>query len=157
MFKIRERVRTSKYDLPFRKGYKPQFMQEIFEIIAYSSRKPPTYTLKDEQDEIKYGKFYQEDFDQSQLAMDSFTIELFFGASAQLLPDNTLSSSTDFLPEHLNLEGQCEVAISEISYPSMYQNVTEEFKFFDKNGQKFFIWNLICTLPSRILLKPSTH
>ena len=54
-------------------------------------------------------------------------------ASAQLFPDNTLSSFTNFLPEQLNLEGQWEVAISDISYPSMYQNVTEgKFMFFDK-------------------------
>ena len=60
-FKIGDRVRISKYDLPFRKGYKPQFIQEIFEIVAISSRKPPTYTIKDEQDEIIRGKFYQKE------------------------------------------------------------------------------------------------
>ena len=63
-------------------------------------------------------------------------------ASAQLFPDNTLSSFTNFLPEQLNLEGQCEVAISEISYPSMYQNVTEgKFMLFDKklsNSSEFY-------------------
>ena len=54
-------------------------------------------------------------------------------ASAQLFPDNTVSSYANFLPEQLNLDGQGEVAISEISYPSIYQNVTEEkFMFFDK-------------------------
>ena len=58
-FKIGDRVRISKYDLLFRKGYKPQFTQEVFEIVAISSRKPPTYTIKDEQDEIIRGKFYQ--------------------------------------------------------------------------------------------------
>ena len=58
-FKIGERVRTSKYDWPFRKGYKPQFIREVFEIVAISSRKSATYTLKDEQDEIIRGKFYQ--------------------------------------------------------------------------------------------------
>ena len=57
--------------------------------------------------------------------MESFTIELVSNASAQLFFDNTLSSFANFLPEQLNLEGQWEVAISEISYPSMYQNVTE--------------------------------
>ena len=58
-------------------------------------------------------------------------------ASAQLFPDNTLNSFTKFLPEQLNLEGQCEVAISEISYPSMYQKVTEgKFTFFDKKLYK---------------------
>ena len=69
--------------------------------------------------------------------MESCTIELVSNASAQLFPDNTLSSFTNFLPEQLNLDGQWEVAISEISYPSMYQNVTEgKFMFFDKKLPK---------------------
>ena len=69
--------------------------------------------------------------------MESFTIELVSNASAQLFPDNTLTSFTNFSPEQLNLEGQWEVAISEISYPSMYQNVTEgKVMFFDKKLSK---------------------
>ena len=60
-FKIGDRVGISKYDLPFRKGYKPQFTREIFEIVAIATRKPPTYTIKDEQDEIIQGKFYQKE------------------------------------------------------------------------------------------------
>ena len=69
--------------------------------------------------------------------MDSFTIELVSNASGELFPNNTLSSFTNFLPEQVNLEGQWEVAISEISYPSMYQNITEgKFKFFDKKLPK---------------------
>ena len=47
------------YDLPFSKGYKPQFNQEFFEVDAISSGKPATYVIKDEQDEILRGKFYQ--------------------------------------------------------------------------------------------------
>ena len=72
--------------------------------------------------------------------MDSFTIELFSNPSGELFPDNTLSSFTNFLPEQLNLE----VAISEISYPSMYQNITEgKFKFFDeKNSKSTSTYNL---------------
>ena len=71
--------------------------------------------------------------------MESFAIELVSNASAELFPDNTLSSLslTNFLPEHLNLEGQWEVAISEKSYPLMYRNITEgKFKFFDKKFSK---------------------
>ena len=49
-FKKADRTRISKYDLFFRKGYKPQFTQEVFEIVALSSRKPPTYTRNDEQE-----------------------------------------------------------------------------------------------------------
>ena len=61
IFKIGERVRISKYDLPFRKGYKPQFTQKVFKIVAISPRKPSTYTIKDEQDEVIRGKFYQKE------------------------------------------------------------------------------------------------
>ena len=60
-FKIGDRVRISKYDLPFKKGYKPQFTEEVFEIVAISSRKPPTYTMKDEQDEIIRGHFFEKE------------------------------------------------------------------------------------------------
>ena len=70
--------------------------------------------------------------------MESFTIELVSNASAQLLPDKRLSSCTISSPEQLNQEGQWELAISEISYPSLYQNVTEgKFMFFDEKFSKF--------------------
>ena len=59
VFKTGDRVRISKYDLLFR--YKPQFTREVFETIAIATRTPPTYTIKDEQDEIIQGKFYQKD------------------------------------------------------------------------------------------------
>ena len=64
--------------------------------------------------------------------MDSSTIELVSKASSELFPDNTLGSFTNFLPDQVNLEGQWEVAISGISYLSMYQNVTDgKFLFYD--------------------------
>ena len=43
------------------KDYKPQCTQEVFEIVAISSKKPPTYTIKDIQDDIIQGKFYQKE------------------------------------------------------------------------------------------------
>ena len=58
-FIVGDRIRISKCDLPFRKGYKPQFTKEVFEIVAIFSKKPPTYTIKDEQDETIRGNFYQ--------------------------------------------------------------------------------------------------
>ena len=65
--------------------------------------------------------------------MDSFTKELVLNASGELFPDNTLRFFTNISPEQVNLEGQWMVAISEISYPSTHQNITEgNFKFFDK-------------------------
>ena len=60
-FKVGDRMRISKYGLLFHKGYKPQFTREVFEIVAIATRKPPTYTIKDEQGEVIQGKFYQRD------------------------------------------------------------------------------------------------
>ena len=59
--KVGDRVRISKYDLPFRKGYKPQFTREVFEIVAIATRKPLTYTIKDEQGEVIQDKFCQKE------------------------------------------------------------------------------------------------
>ena len=71
------------------------------------------------------------------MSVDSFSIELVFNVSSHLFPNNTLSSFTKFLPEEVNLDGQSEVAISEICYPSMYQNVTEgKFMFYDEKFSK---------------------
>ena len=58
-FKVGDRVCISKYNLPFRKAYKLQFTKEVIEIVAVSSKKSPTYTIKDEQNEIIRGKLYQ--------------------------------------------------------------------------------------------------
>ena len=60
-FAIGDKVRISKFDLPFRKGYKPQFTEEIFEIVALASRKPPTNTIKDNQKLLLRGKFYEKE------------------------------------------------------------------------------------------------
>ena len=89
--------------------------------------------------------------------MESYTIELASNSSAQLLPNKILSCFTNFLPEQLNLEDQWEVAISEISHPSMYRDFTEGlFKFLTRNFQTrsySIIWNLFFTLLLRILSK----
>ena len=60
-FTTGDKVRISKIDLPFRKGYKPQFTDEVFQIVAIASRKPPTYTIMVEQNLIIRGKFYEKE------------------------------------------------------------------------------------------------
>ena len=66
------------------------------------------------------------------VVMDSFSNGLVSNASFYCYPNNSLDSFTSFLPEQIHLKGEWEVAISEISYPSMYQNVTErQFIFID--------------------------
>ena len=59
--KYYDRVRISKYDLLFLKSYKPQFTREVFENAEIAIRKPPTFTIKDEQHENIHGKIYQKE------------------------------------------------------------------------------------------------
>ena len=80
---------------------------------------------------IKGNSFFKLKFYRS-VVMDSFTIELISYASFNCYSNKSLSSFTNFLPEQIHLKGEWEVAISEISYPSLYQNVTEgKFTFVD--------------------------
>ena len=60
-FKVGDRVRISKKDIPFRKGYKPQFTDETFEVLVISTKKPPTYIIKDLDKEEILGKFYEKE------------------------------------------------------------------------------------------------
>ena len=73
---------------------------------------------------LKVNNFFKLNFYQS-FVMDSFTMELVSNASFNCYPSNSLSSFTNFGAEQIHLKGEWEVATSEISYPSLYQNVTE--------------------------------
>ena len=53
---IGDRTRISKYDLPFKKVYKPQFRQKIFEIVAIATEKHETWN---KQEEVIGGKFFE--------------------------------------------------------------------------------------------------
>ena len=87
-------------------------------------------------------------------------MELVSNASARLFPENTLSSFPNFSPEQLNLKGPWEVAISEIPSHGTHQGTKmsrrENLYFLTRNfqsRQNSTTWNLVFTLPLRILLK----
>ena len=136
-FGIGDRVRNSKYDLPFRKGYKPKFTQEIFWHCCHCFYETSNIHNQRRTRRCYTRKNLRERINQSHLSMDSFTIELVSNASSQLFRHNTPSSFKNFLPYQVNLDGQWEVAILEISYPSLYQNFTEgKFMFYDEKISK---------------------
>ena len=60
-FSVGEYVRISKKDIQFRKGYKPQFTDEIFKIVKITTNNPPTYTIQDKDKEVILGKFYEQE------------------------------------------------------------------------------------------------
>ena len=70
--KVADRVSISKFDLPFRKSYKPQLTLKVFEMVAVPSRKPLTYTMNDEQVQIIPYKVSSERIILSHITMDRF-------------------------------------------------------------------------------------
>lgn len=59
-YKVGDTVRLSRVTNIFRKGYKPQFTDEIFIVTRIATVKPViTYNLKDQENEPIYGKFYE--------------------------------------------------------------------------------------------------
>ena len=54
-----ETVRIAKEDIPFKKGYKQRFTDEVFRITKNAKFNPPTYSLVDSQGEDIQRKFYQ--------------------------------------------------------------------------------------------------
>ena len=60
-FKVGNRVRISQEDIRFRKRYKPQFTDEIFEISTISTKKRSTQIIKYLDKEEILGKLNEKD------------------------------------------------------------------------------------------------
>lgn len=58
-FKVGDRVRISKFKHIFEKGYTPNWTTEIFSIYQIKNTNPVTYILKDFEDKIISGSFYE--------------------------------------------------------------------------------------------------
>ena len=132
-FKVGDRVRISKSDINHNLQMKLlKFLQYLQKSLLHISPKISTkkklwdnFVKNNLENVLIKGKsFFKLNFYRS-VVMDFFTIELVSNASFNCYPNNSLSSFTNFLPEQIHLKGEWEVAISEISYPSWYQNVTE--------------------------------
>lgn len=63
------------------------------------------------------------DFNNSS-CIEEFTMNLISNASMETFPGNTLSSFTTLLPTPIQLSGEWQVALVEIAWPNVVQNVT---------------------------------
>ena len=58
-FKVGDRVRIRRKIETVHRGYRIQFTEELFTISHIPKKNPPTYVVKDVNDEIIQGKFYE--------------------------------------------------------------------------------------------------
>lgn len=56
---VGDTVRIAKKDIPFKKGYKQSFTDELFTVTGVPTTNPPTYNLSDQLGEPILGKFYE--------------------------------------------------------------------------------------------------
>jgi hypothetical protein len=54
-------VRLSKAKRTFKKGYLPNWTEELFTVVKCIETSPPVYLVKDDHGEILEGKFYAEE------------------------------------------------------------------------------------------------
>ena len=58
-YNIDDTVRLSRENIPFMKGYRQQFTDELFTIEKIATLNPPTYILRDNNNVVILGKFYE--------------------------------------------------------------------------------------------------
>ena len=137
-FETGDRVCTSNSDSLFQEGSQGTVYGKCSKMLLFVSRRPPSHSVKDEQEEIIRGKFYQR-VDQIHLTMEKFQVELTSGASAQLFTDITLNSSRKVCRGNRIWRGM-EVAIFEISTLSEWQKIVA--------GKSMFMKFVRCSLSS---------
>ena len=159
-FKIGDGVRISKYDLPFRKGNKPQFTQEVFEIVAIFPE-----NLQHTQKNRNKMRLSAVNFIRKRCSK-SFNSGIVYKRDGFKCIYTTISRQFNELFYKLFTSatesgwsrGGCKFRnIIPINVPKCYGG--EIYVFLTRNfqnHQNLFTWNLVCTLPLRILLKPWT-
>ena len=75
-----------------RNGYQPHFHLEFLVNVSVSSGRPPTYPIKDDQDEIIRDKFYRKVLINVIYTLELFRVDLVSNASTEIFQDSTLSS-----------------------------------------------------------------
>lgn len=70
-YKIGDIVRISKYKTQFEKGYESNWSEELFKIYAISNRIPIVYKLKDLNNEIIEGTFYENELQRVYIGSDT--------------------------------------------------------------------------------------
>jgi len=67
----------------------------------------------------------------AETSMSSFHLTIPFNSSVDYYPENSVARFTTKLPNNIDLDGEWEIALSEISVPSRVYNVIEGLCYYD--------------------------
>ena len=83
------------------------------------------------------------------MGVTQFYLHLPSNSSLDKFPQNTLTENRVSLPQTITLEGEWEVALTEIHYPHSWNNVQENFlnRFLLRNREQSGVWEAIIIPP----------
>ena len=64
-FNVGDKIRITRKKGTFKKGFTPNWTEEVFTISSVNDNKPPTYTIKDTLEEPVEGTFYEQELQSS--------------------------------------------------------------------------------------------
>lgn len=73
-FNVNDEVRISKYKKVFKKGYLPNWTNEVFRVYAVKPTTPVTYVLQDKKGQLLHGGFYEQEIKRSKTG-DVYLVE----------------------------------------------------------------------------------
>ena len=76
----------------------------------------------------------------------SFTITLVSSASRNVFKDNTQALFKNLLSEEINLQGEWRVAVTEITFPTQINNVTDNNNVYYKKDNNIVFYKVIASL-----------
>ena len=76
----------------------------------------------------------------------SFTITLVSSASRNVFKDNTQALFKNLLSEEINLQGEWRVAVTEITFPTQINNVTDNNNVYYKKDNNIVFYKVIAIL-----------
>jgi hypothetical protein len=108
-FKVGDKVRISKMKRVFEKGYTPNWTREIFVIHQVLATNPPTFIIKDLENEIIEGTFYQSELQKIYKYDDVFKIN-------EIIKTRTLKN------------GKKEYLVNWLGYPDKFNSWTQNIE-----------------------------
>ena len=78
-FRVKDKVRISKYSTVFTKSYLPLWSQEVFTISKRHNTIPPVYSIQDDSGSIVQGTFYEPELQKVKPTDNIYKIESVLG------------------------------------------------------------------------------
>lgn len=114
-FNIGDRVRISKHSVTFKKGYLPNWSEEIFTISNRLSTYPPVYTINDESGSRIKGTWYEPELQRVRIINETYRVE-------KILSTRKLNGKTQYLVRWAGYPSSFDSYVNKADVITTYKN-----------------------------------